>query len=51
VLNIFSSRIPSMPNAPQLKDNLTPPLLPLQLFVSRAGLPLHCSSPQYFVSM
>jgi len=51
VLNIFSSPIPSMPNAPQLKDNLTPPLLPLQLFVSRAGLSLHCSSPQYFVSM
>jgi len=48
VLNIFSSPIPSMSNAPQLKDNLTPPL---QLFVSRVGLPLHCSNPQYFVSM
>jgi hypothetical protein len=51
VLNIFSSLIHSMSNAPQLKDNLTPPPLPLQLFVSRAELPLHRSNPQYFVSM
>jgi len=51
VLNIFSSLIPSMPNAPQLKDNLTPPPLTLQLFVLRVGLSLHCSNPQYFVSM
>lgn len=33
------------------KDNFIPPLLPLQLFVSRVGLPLHYSNPQYFVSM
>jgi len=46
VLVIFSLTIHSMSNAPQQKDNPTTPPLSLQLFVSRAGLPLHCSNSQ-----
>jgi len=34
----FLPPIPSMPNAPQQKDNHNPPPLPLQFFVSRARL-------------
>jgi hypothetical protein len=47
---IFSLTIYSVPNTSQWKDNPTPPLLPLQLFVARAELPLHCFNPQYFES-
>jgi hypothetical protein len=38
VLTIFSPTIPSIPNAPQRKDNPTPLPLPLQLFVSSRGV-------------
>jgi hypothetical protein len=40
----------SMSNALPWKDNPTPPSLPLQLFVTKAVLSLHCSNLQCFKS-
>jgi hypothetical protein len=47
----FLPTSPSMPNAPQQKDNSIPHSLPLQLFVLRVGLLLYCSNLQCFISI